>query len=510
MSEIVPSCSNELQSRCAPDSTGCVSGSNTGSEWPPTCHWRNKAPACADIFQPNDGSECETQGLSDEGRDGVGGKGCTLFHTCTTYPFFGGNLREQVAEESNIRRAVKRIRKHPRKAGGIDRKTVKQVCKEVMEDLEAFCDSIRRGEYWPKPVLRVYIPKATNGKRPLGIPIVLDRIVQLAILQVLEPELDCRFSDSSYGFRPGRSVYGAAEALRGFLDSGLDHVVDFDLRNYFGSVNHHRLEGILSGMIEDEEAVHLIRLFLKAGVMEDGILTPSEEGVPQGGPMSPMLGNVYLHVCDTELEWRGHRFARYADDMAICVGSARAAQRVRRNVTKLLESMDLQVNLDKTTVNPPGKLAFLGFAFDGGSIRISDKAVERFKFRVQCLLERVPDPTMRNRVDKLRQYVNGWKAHYSKVRDKRQLRRLRGWYRTTIEEAMAGYNGGGVDSIAPALKFLDGIALPDPDDTQEPDLPIVDDDLVTDTSLPPVADEAGVETLSEGSDDSIAGTGGAL
>ena len=208
----------------------------------------------------------------------------------------------------------------------------------------------------------------------------------------------------------------------------------------------------------------------------------------------------YDHVINRRKKWL----------LSICVGSARAAHRVRRNVTSLLESMDLQVNLDKTLVTQSDELTFLGFAFDGGSIRISDKAVERFKFRVQCLLERAPDSTMRKRVDKLRQYVNGWKAHYSKVRDKRQLRRLRGWYRTTIEEAMAGYNGGGVDSIAPALKFLDGIAQPDPDDTQEPDLPIVDDDVVTDISPLPLADEVGVEILSEGSDDSIAGTGCAL
>lgn len=423
-------------------------------------------------------------------------------------PFLDGNLLAQIAEESNIIEAVRYIRKHPKKAGGMDRKTVIQACDEVMSDLEGSCWKIKSGDYEPLPVLRKYIPKANGKTRALGIPVVFDRIVQRAILQVLEPEIDPYFSEFSFGFRPQHSVHKAALKVREAIDAGHCFVADFDLENYFGSVGHKKLIALLSGFITDKGLVTLIKRFMRAGVIEDKILHPSIEGVPQGGPLSPLLGNLYLHALDSVLTHRGHVFVRYADDFVVLTRSRRAAYRVRRKVTRFLaDEMGLKVNLEKTKVIEAEKLVFLGLSFHGGSIHVSEKKVEAFKTRVLNYLKSAPRRTMCRNIDHLREYVNGWNAHYGHVQDKHQLLRLKLWYIDEVGKAIKEYDGGGKDPVTPALTFWRWIELPDSEVQSEP----ADDFYGKDDShTAPLLDAPGSEDITEGFTDGLADTGSAL
>lgn len=377
-------------------------------------------------------------------------------------PILDGNLLAQIASPDNIDKAWANVRKEMKKAPGVDRKTVKEAHDEYLKDKDAFCRRIREGRWMPLPVRRVEIPKASGGWRPLGIPSVFDRVVQRAILQVIEPLVDRFFSEHSYGFRPKRSVHQAARAARSIIDGGYGYVVDLDLSKYFDTVAHDKLMSILRGFIRDKGLLDLIWRYLRAGVMVEMIVQPTEIGVPQGGPLSPFLGNVYLHSLDIELEKRGLKFARYADDAIIFCKSLRAANRVLKSVSRFLSGMALKVNSEKSTVIQAQALTFLGFAFPADSIRISDAKVEEFRQRITCYLKRCPDATMELHLWKMWRYLRGWIAHYSHLDDRSQLIKLKGWYSELVNATMAAYKGNGPDPVLKVLYAWPWIKLNEP------------------------------------------------
>ena len=276
-------------------------------------------------------------------------------------------LIEWILKEENLKAAIKAVRQN-KGAAGIDKMPVDALDGYFREHGEEIKAQIREKKYKPQPVRRVYIPKANGKQRPLGIPTVVDRVIQQATAQVLSQSYERYFSEHSHGFRPNRSCHTAMlEALR-YLNEGYEWVIDLDIEKYFDTVNHDKLVSILREHINDAATLHLIRGFLKAGVMEDGLVSPSTEGVPQGGPLSPVLSNVYLDKLDKELESRGLHFVRYADDCNIFVKSEMAADRVMKSVTSWLErKLRLKVSATKTKVVRPTKSTFLGFTFWKGT-----------------------------------------------------------------------------------------------------------------------------------------------
>lgn len=272
-------------------------------------------------------------------------------------------LIEWILDDKNLKEAIKAVKRN-KSAEGVDQMTVEGLDGYFREHKEEIKDQIRNKKYKPMPVRRAYIPKPDGKKRPLGIPTVVDRVVQQEVAQVLSLGYDKYFSENSYGFRPGRSAHQAMEQALVYLNEGYEWVIDLDIEKYFDTVNHDKLISILRERINDAPTLHLIRGFLRAGVMEGGMISPSEEGVPQGGPLSPVLSNIYLDKLDKELEARGLRFVRYADDCNIFVKSEMSAERVMKSITSWLErKLRLKVNATKTKVVRPTKSTFLGFTF---------------------------------------------------------------------------------------------------------------------------------------------------
>lgn len=272
-------------------------------------------------------------------------------------------LIDQILRQSNLKEAIKRVKAN-KGAAGVDKRTIYEIDDYFKKHQVEIKQSIRAMKYKPQAVRRVYIPKANGKKRPLGIPTVVDRVIQQAISQVLMKIYDPEFSAYSYGFRPKRSAHDAMEQVLEYLDEGYQWVIDLDIEKYFDTVNHDKLISTLREQINDKTTLHLIRSFLKAGIMEDGLVKPNKLGVPQGGPLSPILSNIYLDKFDKELEERGLHFVRYADDCNIFVKSKMSADRVMKSATSWLErKLFLKVNATKTKVVRPTKSNFLGFTF---------------------------------------------------------------------------------------------------------------------------------------------------
>ena len=323
-------------------------------------------------------------------------------------------LIEKILSEENLNEAVKRVKAN-KGACGIDKMSVRELDEYFRKHKEEIISSIMNMTYKPQPVRRVYIPKLNGKKRPLGIPTAVDRVVQQATAQVLSQIYDESFSDNSYGFRPKRSAHDAIDKVLNYLNEGCEWVIDLDIEKYFDTVNHDKLISILREKVNDKTTLHLIRSFLRAGVMEKGLTSPTEIGVPQGGPLSPILSNVYLDTLDKELEERGLRFVRYADDCDIFVKSEMSANRVMKSVTSWLErKLFLKVSATKTKVVRPTKSNFLGFTFwkdsNGWKCKPCKDRKEKLYTKIKEILKRkvaAAEP-LSYIFTKVNQIVKGW------------------------------------------------------------------------------------------------------
>ena len=339
------------------------------------------------------------------------------------------NLLEQILSRDNARQAWKRVKAN-KGAPGIDKMSTDDFPEFARTHWEGIRDSLFSGNYQPLPVKRVEIPKPTGGTRPLGIPSVVDRVIQQAIYQVMMPIFDPDFSEVSYGFRPGRSAKDAVLKVREHIRQRYRVAVDMDLSKFFDRVDHDVLMHRVALKIRDKRVLRLIGKYLRAGVMVKGRLQKSREGVPQGGPLSPLLANILLDDLDKELEKRGHRFARYADDFIILVKTHRAGLRVKESVTRFLDrKLKLMVNQDKSRVSATDETNFLGFTFKGTKIRWSDKAFREFKRRVKELTGRSWFVSMEYRYKKLSQYIRGWMNYFGISEYYRPIPEIDHWLR---------------------------------------------------------------------------------
>jgi group II intron reverse transcriptase/maturase len=324
---------------------------------------------------------------------------------------------ELVVERDNLARALKRVRKNKGRPG-VDGMAVDDLLPYLREHWEQIRESLLTGGYQPQPVRRVEIPKNGGGVRMLGIPTVLDRFIQQAVLQVLQPIFDPTFSEHSYGFRPGRSAHQAVRAAQQYVQAGRRWVVDVDLEKFFDRVNHDVLMGKLENRIGDRRLLRIIRRYLEAGIMADGVVVERHEGTPQGGPLSPLLANVLLDSVDKELERRGHAFARYADDCNVYVRSRRAGERVMAALRGLYARLRLRVNEDKSAVARVWDRKFLGYSMWVAKgrvvkLRVAPKALKEMKERVRQITSRNGGRSMKQVCRELGMYLRGWKQYFA-------------------------------------------------------------------------------------------------
>jgi RNA-directed DNA polymerase len=357
----------------------------------------------------------------------------------TESPAIDEHLMEEVCERENCKQALARVKANKGSAG-MDGMIVQQLPEHLEQHWPVIREQLLSGTYKPQPVKRVEIPKPDGGIRKLGIPTVLDRFIQQAVMQILQRRWDRTFSEHSYGFRPRRSAHQAVEQAQKYIAEGYRWVVDLDLEKFFDRVNHDRLMAKIAERVSDKRVLKLIRAFLTAGVMEDGLVNPVDEGTPQGGPLSPLLSNIVLDEFDRELGRRGLRFARYADDSNIYVRSKRAGERVMESLKSfLITKLKLKVNEQKSAVARPWERKFLGFSFTNGlkpKRRIAPKAVSRFKERVRELTSRTRGVSTERMAEELTRYLRGWLGYFGKCETPSVLEGLEQWFRRRLRSAI--------------------------------------------------------------------------
>jgi RNA-directed DNA polymerase len=344
-------------------------------------------------------------------------------------------LMEEICQRENLRKALQRVKQN-KGSPGIDGMTVKKLPGYLKKHWPQIREQLLAGIYQPQPVKRVEIPKSTGGIRKLGIPTVLDRFVQQAIMQVLQKYWDKTFSEHSYGFRPGRSAHQAISRSQQYVEQGYRWVVDIDLEKFFDRVNHDRLMSKLAKRIPDKRLLKIIRAFLNAGVMENGLVGATTEGTPQGGPASPFLSNIVLDELDRELERRGHRFVRYADDCNIYVRSKRAGNRVMESISKFItRKLKLKVNQSKSKVDRPWRCKFLGFRIIAGKETkrgIAPGSLLRFKRRVRKLTCYRRGVSIEQMIERLNRYLVGWRGYFGYCQTPSVMVRLDSWIRRRL------------------------------------------------------------------------------
>lgn len=351
--------------------------------------------------------------------------------------FWTNNLLELVLRRDNLNKAYKKVKSN-KGAGGIDGMQVDELLSYLKENQEELIQKIRLGKYKPNPVRRVEIPKEEKGKvRKLGIPTVVDRVIQQAIAQELTPIYECQFSDKSFGFRPKRSQLDALRRCKEYVDERYVYVVSMDLEKFFDIVNHSKLIEILSRSIKDGKVISLIHKYLNAGIAGKGFFERTEEGVPQGGPLSPLLGNIMLNELDKELERRGHKFVRFADDVVIFCKSRKSANRVLENIVPYIEGkLFLRVNRAKTTVSHVSKIKYLGYAFyrykGKCKLRVHPKSVKKMKDKLRTLTNKNNGWGNKYRIQKLEEYIRGWINYFSKADMKGLMVEIDEWLRRRI------------------------------------------------------------------------------
>jgi group II intron reverse transcriptase/maturase len=351
-----------------------------------------------------------------------------------------GSLLESILHKDNLNAAYRRVKQNGG-AAGVDGMTVDDMLPYLKEHREELLASIRGGWYRPQPVRRVEIPKPDGGVRLLGVPTVIDRMIQQAVAQVLQPVFEPVFSEHSYGFRPRRNAHQAITKAKEYYDEGYTCVVDIDLAQYFDTVNHDILMGLVGKHVKEGTILGLIRRILKSGVMDNGLISATTEGTPQGGNLSPLLSNIYLTEFDRMLNGRGHKFVRYADDCNVYVKSRRAAERVMGSCVNFLENkLKLKVNRKKSQTGSPMRLKFLGFSLckygKQAGIRPHGKAIERFKSKIRELTSRKQGKAIEDILKGLKQYTTGWLGYYAIADMKAKIKSLNEWIRRRIRQIL--------------------------------------------------------------------------
>lgn len=348
---------------------------------------------------------------------------------------YSNHLMERVISRGNLLSALRRVEKN-KGAAGVDGMEIKSLRPYLLDHWPEIRHQLLNGTYQPQPVRRVEIPKPDGGVRLLGIPTVLDRLLQQALLQVLTPIFDPIFSPQSYGFRPGRKAQDAIRQAQSYIREGYRVVVDMDLEKFFDRVNHDILMAKVAKKVKDKRVLRLIRRYLQAGVMINGCRVATDEGTPQGGPLSPLLANIMLDDLDKELSNRGHRFVRYADDCNIYVKTKRAGERVLESVTRYVEGrLKLRVNREKSAVDRPWKRKFLGFSFTSHrdpKLRLAEKTVKRFKQKIRKLTCRSRSHSLEFRIQQLNEYLNGWSGYFRIADTRSVFQSLDEWLRRRL------------------------------------------------------------------------------
>lgn len=394
---------------------------------------RKRQPKQRELFSPNPprGEAHEHSGRDER-------PPATFGHERPTTPEW---LMEEICEPANLKRALKRVKAN-KGSPGVDGMTVEELPAYAWKHWDSLREDLLQGRYGPRPIKRTEIPKPGGGVRQLGIPCALDRFIQQAVLQVLQRQWDPTFSEYSYGFRPNRSAHDAVAQAQAYIAEGYGYVVDIDLEKFFDQVNHDMLMGRVAKRIKDKRVLKLIRGFLKAGVLADGLVRPVTEGTPQGGPLSPLLSNLFLDDLDRELERRGHRFVRYADDQNIYVGSERAGLRVMKSIKRFITTkLKLKVNEQKSAVGKPSQRKFLGFSFTAEEAprrRMAPQSIARFRAKVRKLTRRAIGRSRVEVIANLRNYLKGWLGYYDFVEVPWELRNLESWVRRRLRSLIWG------------------------------------------------------------------------